>query len=137
MATLPSGLSDLIGDEEELARFFTQSNQFNVLMAKPAAFLPSPKDRETSISRHGKEPLESLWVLGLAAAGERQLYGAAIFPARAVRVVQLEVVADEPPPRHAVIRGWPWVENDPELQKAKQKELAALIASEAGKPLLR
>ena len=106
-------------------------------MAKPAAFLPSPKDRETSISRHGKEPLESLWALGLAAAGKRQLYGAAIFPARAVRVAQLEVVADEPPPRHAVIRGWPWVENDPELQKAKQKELAALIASAAGEPLIR
>jgi hypothetical protein len=46
-----------------------------------------------------------------------------------VREAQLEVTADEPPPRHAAIRGWPFSEADPELQKARQKELAALIAS--------
>jgi hypothetical protein len=128
---LPSGLDELIADEEHLARFLTQSNQFNALMAKPAAFLPSLKDRETSVSRHGSEPLESLWVIGLDAARHRNLYGAAIFKARAVRTAQLEVVADEPPARHAAIRGWPWIERDPELQRAAQKERAALIASEA------
>lgn len=131
MATLPSGLPDLVADEEDLARFLTQSNQFSALMAKPAAFLPSPKDRETSVSRHGSEPLESLWEIGLDAAGSRNLYGAAIFKARSVRAAQLEVAADEPPPRHAAIRGWPWNEIDPELQKAKQKEMAAVIASGA------
>jgi hypothetical protein len=131
MATLPSGLPDLVADEEDLARFLTQSSHFNALMAKPAAFLPSPKDRETSVSRHGREPLESLWVLGIVAAKDRKLYGAAIFKARAVRAAQLEVRADEPPPRHAVIHGWPWIENDPEFQKAEQKERAALLASEA------
>ena len=131
MATLHSGLPDLVADEEDLARFLTQSNQFSALMAKPAAFLPSPKDRETSVSRHGSEPVESLWTIGLSAAGGRKLYGAAIFKAGAVRKAQLEVTADEPPPRHAVIRGWPMNEIDPELQKAKQKEMAALIASQA------
>jgi len=131
MATLSSGLPDLVADEEDLARFLTQSNQFNASMAKPAAFLPSPKDRETSVARHGTEPLERLWAIGVNAAGDRTLYGAAIFKARTVRIAQLEVTADEPPPRHAVIRGWPSVETDPELQKAKQKEMAAIIASEA------
>ena len=130
MATLTSGLPDLVADEEDLARFMTQSNQFNTQMAKPAAFLPSPQDRETSVSRHGNEPSASLWAIGLVAAGCRNLYGAAIFKARTVRAAQLEVTADEPPPRHAVIRGWP-VETDPELQKAMQKERAAIIASEA------
>jgi hypothetical protein len=62
---------------------------------------------------------------------DRNLYGAAIFNARAVRSAHLEVVADEPPPRHAAIRGWPWIEGDPELQKAAQKERATLIASQA------
>jgi hypothetical protein len=131
MATLPSGLPDLVADEEDLARFLTQSNQFNALVAKPAAFLPSPKDHETSVSRHGSEPVETLWEIGLNAAGDRNLYGAAIFKARSVRTAQLEVAADEPPPRHAAIRGWPWNEIDPELQKAKQKEMAAVIASGA------
>jgi hypothetical protein len=131
MATLPSGLPNLVADEEDLARFLTQSSHFNALMAKPAAFLPGLKGRETSVSRHGSEPLEDLWTIGLHAAGDRNLYGAAIFNARAVRSAQLEVVADEPPPRHAAIRGWPWIEGDPELQKAAQKERATLIASQA------
>jgi len=131
MATLPSGLDELIAGEEQLARFLTQSSQFNSKMAKPAAFLPSLKDRETSVSRHGSEPAGSLWAIGLQAAGDRKLYGAAIFKARAVTAAQLEVLADEPPPRHAAIRGWPWIERDPESQKAAQKERAAAIASEA------
>ena len=137
MGTLPSGLPEEVGDEEDLARFLTQSSHFNATMAKPAAFLPSPKDLETSVSRHGREPLERLWSIGFEAAGDRKLYGAAIFKARAVSSAQLEVWADEPPPCHAAIRGWPCIESDPELQKAKQKELAALIASAAGRPLLK
>jgi hypothetical protein len=134
---LPSGLPDLVGDEEDVARFLTQSNQFNATMAKPAAFLPSPNSQETSVSRHGRKPLKRLWAIGLTAAGTRKLYGAAIFKAQAVRAAQLDVLADEPPPRHAAIRGWPRIDTDPELQKAKQKELAAVIASAAGEPLLR
>lgn len=128
---LPSGLPDLVADDEDLARFLTQSSHFTSAMAKPAAFLPSPKGRETSVSPQGRAPLESLWTIGLEAAGDRNLYGAAVFKARVVRAAQLEVAADEPPARHAVIRNWPWIEGDPELQKAAQKEKAILIASEA------
>ena len=129
MATLPSGLSDSVSDEEDLARFLAQSGQFTATLVKPAAFLPSPKDRETSVSRHGSEPREDLWIIGLSAAGTRPLYAAAIFKAGVVRAAQLEVEADEPPPRHAVISGWPW--DDADLQRAKQKEMAAVIASQA------
>ena len=131
MATLSSGLADVITDGEDLARFLTHRNKFAALMAKPAAFLPAPKDRETLVSRHGREPLERLWGIGLIAAGDCNLYGAAIFKASAVRSAKLEVMPDEPPPRHAVIRGWPWIDVDPDLQKAKQKECATLIASQA------
>jgi hypothetical protein len=133
---LPSGLPDHVDDEEELARFLYQSNQFTTTIVKPAALLPNPKDRETSVSRHGREPREKLWEIGLAAAGTRNLHGAAVFKARDVRAAQLEVSADEPPPRHAVIKHWPWIDNDPELQKAKQKEQALLIVSASGPPLL-
>ena len=137
MATLPSGLPEQVADNEDLARFLVQSSQYNSTLVKPAAFLPSPKDRETSISRHGAEPLDRLWDIGLAAAGNRTLYGAAIIRARDVTSAQLIVAADEPPPRHAVIRGWPWIDDDLELQKAQQKERAAILASAAGPPVLR
>src|SRR4051794_6064804 len=115
---LPSGLAEVISDEEDIARFLTQSSHFNKLMAKPSAFLPGRKDRETSVARHGADPIDQLWEIGLAAAGERPLYGAAIFKAQAIRTARLEGAPDEPPPRHAVIRAWPWIEHDPELQKA-------------------
>lgn len=131
MATLPSGLSDHIDEEEELARFLIQSNHFNSTMAKPAAFLPSPSDRETSVSRHNGTPREELWELGLVAAAERMLYGAAVVRAGVIREIPLDLLADEPPPRHAVIRGWPQNDADPVMQKAKQKEMATVIASQS------
>lgn len=133
---LPSGLPRLVKDDEDLVRFLTQSNQFNATIVKPAAFLPSPKDQETSVFRHGKEPKDNLRKLGVLAAGGRSLYGVALFNALSVRNARLEVASDEPPPLHAVIRGWPWIERDQELQKARQKELAALISSDAGPPIL-
>jgi len=137
MEILPTGLPDRVEDDEDLARFLTQGSQFNALMAKPAAFLPNPKDGESSVFRHGREPIQRLWEIGREAAGTRTLYGASIVKARVVREVHLEVLPDEPPPRHAVIRGWPWMTDDPEMQKAAQKEKAAVIASSAGKPLFR
>jgi len=136
MATLPSGLPDRVGDDEDLARFLTQSSHFNAFMAKPSAFMPSPTDRKTSVSRHGSDPSDAFWALGRQAAGGRNLHGAAVFKAHVVRSAQLQVLADEPPPRHAVITGWPWLEKDPELQKAKQKELASQIASRAALVLI-
>ena len=129
---LGSGLPDIVADDEDLARFLTSSSQFNAQMAKPAAFLPSPSGRETSVFRHGSEPLETLWAIGDAyAAGNRALHGAAIVKARDVRAARLDVIADEPPPRHAAIRGWPWLDNDLEEQKERQKEQALLVVSKA------
>ena len=131
MAPLSSELPEQIADDEDLARFLTQSSQFNSLMAKPAAFLPNPKDQETSVFRHGESPIDKLWELGRDAVGDRKLYGAALAKAHTIRSSSLSVQSDEPPPRHAVIRGWPWIENDLELQKAQQKEMAAVIACHA------
>lgn len=129
---LASGLPEVIAEDEDLARFLTSSNQFNAAMAKPAAFLPSPKGRETSVFRHGSEPRDALWAIGVEHVAQgRTLHGAAIVKARDVRAVPLDVIAEEPPPRHAAIRGWPWLSEDPELQKAQQKERAAVVASKA------
>src|SRR5262245_48052725 len=132
METFPSGLPKSVADAEELARFLTSSSQFNAKMAKPSAFLPSYKDHETSTSRHGSEPRDSLWTLGeTEVAGQRTIHGAAICNVGHIRSLHLEVEAAEPPPRHAAIKGWPWDEVDPELLKAKHKEIAGLIASKA------
>ncbi|CAN5806733.1 hypothetical protein BH11VER1_BH11VER1_03260 [soil metagenome] len=129
MATLPSGLPELVADDESLSRFLTQSSHFNSIMAKPAAFLPSPVYKNTSVFRIGNEPdrLRATW--NETATGERTLKGAAIFKAADVRQAQLDVIAKELPLAHANIVGWPWLENDPELQKARQKEMATQIAS--------
>lgn len=129
---LPSGLPDLVDDAENLARFLTQSSQYNKIMVKPAAFLPSTTTgRETSVSRHGAEPVDALRALGLIAAGVRTLHGAAIVSAAVVRSVGLDVLADEGPKRHAVIRGWPWGESDPDEDKARRKKMAIEIARAA------
>ena len=96
---LASGLPDIVADDEDLARFLTSSSQFNARMAKPAVFLPSASDRETSVFRHGSEPREALWAIGDEhAATNRTLHGAAIVKAGDVNAARLDVIAAEPPP---------------------------------------
>jgi hypothetical protein len=131
MGTLSSGLPDLVADEENLTRFLTQSNHFNSLMAKPAAFLPNPKYRNTSVYRCGpdKEAIRQIW--GKNNRGERTLKAAAVFKAANVRGAGLEVIPKEPPDAHANIEGWPWLESDPDLQKAQQLEKAQGIAQKS------
>lgn len=126
---LSSGLAEIVDDEEDLARFLTSSSQFNAAGVKPSVFLPNPNNGETSVFRHGSHPTEALWQMYVARG--RTLYGAAIFKATHVRSASLDVVAQEPPPRHANIVGWPWSQTDPEMGKAEQKERAALIAQRA------
>lgn len=128
---LASGLPDHVGDGEDLARFLTSSNQFSTARVKHAAFLPYAKDNRTSVFRHGRDSTAALWALGWKhVAGGRTIRGAGMVRASEVRAATLEVLADEPPPRHAAITGWPLLD-DPVLQKAKQKELAMQIASKA------
>jgi hypothetical protein len=129
MQTLPSGLAEHVADDESLARFLTQSNQFGLGMAKPAALLPNPKHRNTSVFRMGAEPDQLRRVWAETNTSDRQAKAAALFKAADVRKARLEVAAQEPPPAHANIDGWPWLDSDPELQKAQQKERAQEIAS--------
>lgn len=127
---LLSGLPEQVADEENLARFLTYRSQFNSIGVKHSVFLPEREHKETSVSRHGSEPRESLWAIGDVATKGRNLYGAAMIKAAQVRAAGLDIVADEPPPRHAVIRNWPWAD-DPVRQKAEQKKLALRLASNA------
>lgn len=132
---LPSGLPEFVADNEDLARFLTQSNHFNRDHVRPTAFLPSKKDDTTSVFRHEAQPVGTLKQLGLNAAGNRNLYGAAILKAGEVRKARLEVRSSEPPARHAKICNWPQ-HQDPDLERAQKKERALLLASAAGAPVL-
>ena len=125
---LPSGLPELVADEEDLARFVTSSGQFNTIGVKLDAFMPG-RDNETSVFRHSGQPRDELWAIGeeFAAQG-RTIHGAAILKARDVRQARLDVLAEEPPPRHAAIRNWPSMEPNPALQKARHKFLAKILS---------
>ena len=129
-ALLPSGLPDLVADDELLARFLRFSSQFSALGIKALAFLPA-KDDMTSVVRHAAEPCAELWDLGAVFLGpDTKIYGAAVFTADNVRRANIDVVAAEPPPRHANLVGWP-VNADPELQKAQRKKIALAIAAQS------
>jgi hypothetical protein len=130
MPTLPSGLSDQVADGEDIVRFLTSSSHYKRDCVKPRAFLPEPEKQETSVSRHGCEPVGRLHQIGLVAAGERTLHGAAFLTAQHIRTCALAVEADEPPDFHAAIRRWP-DDADPLLQKAKQMERATELAAAA------
>lgn len=134
--SLSSGLPERVSDDEDLARFLTSSGHYNATVVKPSAFMPNPRNGETSVFRHGAEPMEALKSIAQTEVGaERRIHGAAIVKASVVREASLEVRAKEPPPRHADLVGWKWSIEDPEFGKAEQKELAAVIAQKAGAPL--
>lgn len=133
---LLSGLPEAVADEEDLARFLTARGHFNSTMVRPAAFLPNPADRKKSVCRHGREPLAGLWLLAREYLPvETKLYGAGICSAGDVRASKLQVEASEPPRRHADILGFPTNE-DPDLQKAAERERAIQLASKCGPPIL-
>lgn len=129
---LASGLPENVADEEPLARFLTSDSQFNRQMAKPAAFMPSPNDGNTSVFRQSPEPVQALWDTADRELGTvRRVRAAALLTAADVRQARLEVIASEPPSRHANITRWPEVANDTEATKAQRKELALLLVQAA------
>ena len=127
MDTLPSGLPIHVEDEEDLARFLTSSSQFNTHGPKTAAFLPNPADGKKSVFRHGLEPRTALWLL----AGQLTVHGVAIVKARHVREAGLDVISEEPPPRHANIVGYVLLGDDPRVAKADYVQQANLVAQRA------
>lgn len=133
---LPSGLPEQVADAEDVARFLTSSGHFNASAVRPSAFMPNPRNGETSVFRHGAKPRADLIAIGeREVGGTRPVHGAALIKAGLIRKISLELRAGEPPPLHADIIGWPWTCDDPEFGKAEQKLLAAQLAQEAGAPI--
>jgi len=131
MALLPLGLTELVADIETLARFLTQSNHYNTAIVKPAAFLPHPTNLNTSVFRGDRSQRDLVQTWKDTSNGTRALKAVARVKAQHVRRSGLDVHSEKPPHAHANIEGWPWSDHDPELAKARQSEIAILIASEA------
>lgn len=129
--TLPSGLPDVVADQETLSRFLTQKDQFNSVMAKPAALKPHPEHGNASVFRLGENNRKQLiqtW--RQTTTSDRSLKAVVFFTAAAVRATGLGVTPEEPPPAHANVDRWPF-DSDPEMQIARHKEIAARILSGA------
>ena len=91
--TLLSGLPEVIDDSEPVARFLTQRSHIANGIVTAAAFLPNPKDRETSVFRAVNLPRTEMWPHGVLAAGQRTLYGAVFLKAHAAQAANLRVVS--------------------------------------------
>lgn len=131
-ATVMPAPLEPIDDREPIARFLTSDSQYSSVGPKAAAFLPSKFPVETSVFRATDDPLEEFWSLAdQHIVSPRRTHGAAILPASQVRLFGMFLIPDEPPPQHAVIRGWAVDGQDPAMEKAKRKEQALLLASRA------
>jgi hypothetical protein len=100
-------------------------------MAKASAFMPGPTDDKTSVFRQSDGALPGLWAMADQAIGTaRRVRAVAVIAAADVRRATLDVEAQEPPPRHANIFGWPGSGSagDMDLMRAQRKELALLLA---------
>ncbi len=132
MNILPSGLPEYVDERETLARFLTQSSHYNSFGVKPNAFLPNPKNNLTSVARHDQSPEDALWRIGesVVAPSGKRLHGAAFVTAADVRAVNLEVISEEPPLRHANLTNWS-KSDDPDVARAAYKEIAFVLAEKA------
>lgn len=129
---LPSGLPEFVEGEEPLARFLTADGQFNRISPKAPAFMPGPVDTKTSVFRQSPDDSSSLWAIADAELGTaRRVRAAAFVMAGEVRRLLLDVEAQEPPPCHANIIGWPAGGDDPEEVKARCKLFAIRLAQVA------
>ena len=95
---LPSGLPEQVADAEDVARFLTSSGHFNASAVRPSAFMPNPRNGETSVFRHGAKPRADLIAIGeREVGGTRPVHGAALIKAGLIRKISLELRAGEPP----------------------------------------
>lgn len=114
---------------ETLSRFVLKKDWFRSSdnSVKFAAFLPNPKNGETSVFRITGISDKEIWHIGdreVAKDPNRPILGRADISASNVVEKGLEILPREPPERHANIVGWPG-------EKSKQKLIALELAAEA------
>jgi hypothetical protein len=125
-----------VDDDELLARFILNSNEFRGDdSVRPALFMPYKKVA-LSVNRHRDASLEETWQIGHAVAAQRMktLYGRSDITVRACKVDSLSVVAKPllaENPNHAEIVGYPPTRED---QKSLAQVLAAAASRRIGPP---
>lgn len=111
-------------DSEPITRFIFSSGHFarQSRRVKPNAFLPDANG-ETSIFRIQDVDADSIWASGneVSKVSGRTLHARADIATKAVRSTGLNVLPEEPPPRHGNIVGWPEGRED-------RMELAKVLA---------
>ena len=120
---------EAITPAEILSRFIMQTNWYRPSdnCARYAAFMPNPKNRETSVYRISGISDKEIWEIGDREVGENRgkpILGRADVGASFVIKKGLNVVPSEPPVRHANIVGWP-------EEKSEQRLIALELAAEA------
>lgn len=94
-------------------------------MVKPRAFMP-PEDGKLSIFDTENLQDESVWSMGRDIAIDRTLHARADITTGVAVAQGLNLVIDEPPPRHRNLDGWP-----PASQKEDRKLIAMELAAAA------
>lgn len=126
-----------VDDEELLARFIVNSNEFRKSdeSVKPKLFMPYSRV-ELSVTRLRDCTEKELWSVGekIARERERALYGRSDVRASACRTETLEVAADplQDNPNHANITGYPEAKED---QLAVALKLAAAASNRIPVPV--
>jgi hypothetical protein len=118
---LPSGLPAQVADAELLARFvFSDSHVNRSGIVKKGAFMPAPEQSALSVTRVDGLLAEDMEHYATQARGTRpsEAKGYAALKAGNVRAEGFQVVADEPPPRHAHIQHFPQGKDD-QIEKAQ------------------
>lgn len=128
---LPSGLPEVVGDGEPISRFMTHKSHCNTQVVKQAAFIPNLNNGRLSVARHGAEPIEESERMAKSDYGLEKAFGVARLQAAEFRKVELDFEADDKPPRHADVVGWPWREDDREFGKAERKAKAVALSLKA------
>jgi hypothetical protein len=118
-----------ITPSEVLSRFIMQTNWYRLSdnCVRYAAFMPNPKNGETSVYRISGISDREVWEIGDREVGlkrDKPILGRADIGASFVITKGLNVVPSEPPIRHANIIGWP-------EQKSEQRLVALELAAEA------
>jgi hypothetical protein len=119
--------ADIVGANEILSRYIFSTRYFSrsPLRVKAEAYMPSRG--EVSVFRINGLSEIAIWEIGsdIARKRDRTLHARGDTKASDVMKLALEILPNEPPPRHAALVGWP--END----KARQKLIALQVAAVA------
>lgn len=132
---LPSGLPEVVDNDEFISRFLTQSNHYSQAFVKPVAFMPNSKNLRLSVVRHDANPVSESERIAREDFCLPKAYGVAVVLAEDVRLEELEFDANDMPHRHADVINWPWIASDPEWSKAAQKLKAIALAQKAARIL--